>query len=83
MEKALRIYRQANEPGARVIFDADSILRDAGVDVDPGTFPEIAEIYRSTSDPESFDALFEAFTGFKFQDFLTTAINNTSSELAP
>ena len=64
LEKAERIYQTASDmcQEGGVIYDADSILQDYLMDVEPGMFEDIGDLYRASKDKHSFCRLFLEMT---------------------
>lgn len=63
------------------VADADTILSDVVSECDykvSGRVAEILHIWQDSKDKESFEGLFELFTGVPFEEFLERSIKNTT-----
>lgn len=79
LDKADKSYADANTEGPKIIYDGDSILRDQGIPVDPGTYPEISRIYRNSKDKEAVAEIFETLTDMPFDVYLEECIEKTTT----
>ena len=84
LEKAERIYQTASDmcQEGGVIYDADSILQDYLMDVEPGMFEDIGDLYRDSKDKYSFCRLFLELTGATFEEYLDRCIKETCIQIA-
>lgn len=71
------VYQEANKPGAAIIYDGDSILRDYGLDIAPHTYPQISKIYAESKYKRSVAEMFEVLTGHTLVEYLLSCICDT------
>lgn len=82
LDTADRVYDEANTEGRKIIYDGDCILKDQGLDVNPGIYREISRIYRAAEDKKAVAELFEILTDMPFDIYLEECISKTSTASA-